>query len=62
MMLSLGPCKKNYTFDKKVKEEINKLLWAKFIYESERTKWVPPIVVLSKKMKTFKCEIIIFQL
>ncbi|MCO5577322.1 hypothetical protein L7F22_031150 [Adiantum nelumboides] len=39
----------NETFAKKVKEEIDKLLEAKFIYEIEHTEWVSPIVVVPKK-------------
>ena len=33
----------NDTFAKKIKDEINKLLVAKFIYEIEHTHWVSPI-------------------
>ena len=39
----------NDTFGNKIKEEINKLLEAKFIYEIEHTEWVSPIVVVPKK-------------
>ena len=34
---------------KKIKEVIDKLLAAKFIYEIEHTNWVSPIVVVPKK-------------
>ena len=39
----------NDTFGNKIKEEINKLLEAEFIYEIEHTEWVSPIVVVPKK-------------
>ena len=39
----------NDTFGKKIKEEIDKLLAAEFIYEIEHTEWVSPIVVVPKK-------------
>ena len=39
----------NDTFAKKIKEEIDKLLEADFIYEIEHTDWVSPIVVVPKK-------------
>ena len=39
----------NDTFAKKIKEEIDKLLAAEFIYEIEHTEWVSPIVVVPKK-------------
>ena len=39
----------NDTFAKKIKEEIDKLLTAEFIYEIEHTEWVSPIVVVPKK-------------
>ena len=39
----------NDTFAKKIKEEIDKLLEAEFIYEIEHTEWVSPIVVVPKK-------------
>ncbi|MCO5581469.1 hypothetical protein L7F22_035354 [Adiantum nelumboides] len=39
----------NETFARKVKEEIDKLLEAEFIYEIEHTEWVSPIVVVRKK-------------
>ena len=39
----------NENFANKIKEEINKLLKAKFIYEIEHTKWVSFIVVVPKK-------------
>ena len=42
-----------YTYDKnvasKIKEEINKLLEAEFIYKIEHTEWVSPIVIVPKK-------------
>ena len=38
----------NDTFAKKIKEEIDKLLATKFIYEIEHTEWVSPIVVVLK--------------
>ena len=38
----------NNIFTKKIKEEIDKLLAAKFIYEIEHTDWVSPIVVVPK--------------
>ena len=39
----------NKTFAKKIKEEIDKLLEAKFVYEIEHTEWVSPIVVVPNK-------------
>ncbi|MCO5578422.1 hypothetical protein L7F22_032264 [Adiantum nelumboides] len=39
----------NETFAKKIKEEIDKLKEAEFIYEIEHTKWVSPIVVVPKR-------------
>ena len=48
------PCKQrpytyNENFANKIKEEINKLLEAEFIYEIEHTEWVSPIVIVPKK-------------
>ena len=42
----------NDTFARKIKEEIDKLLAAEFIYEIEHTEWVSPIVVVPKKNGT----------
>ena len=39
----------NENFGRKIKEEIDKLLDAEFIYEIEHTEWVSPIVVVPKK-------------
>ena len=39
----------NDTLAKKIKEKIDKLKEAKFIYEIEHTDWVSPIVVVPKK-------------
>ena len=39
----------NENFANKIKEEIDKLLDAEFIYEIEHTEWVSPIVVVPKK-------------
>ncbi|MCO5557917.1 hypothetical protein L7F22_011490 [Adiantum nelumboides] len=39
----------NETFARKIKEEIDKLKEAEFIYEIEHTDWVSPIVVVPKK-------------
>ena len=39
----------NDNFAKRIKEEIEKLKEAKFIYEIEPTDWVSPIVVVPKK-------------
>ena len=39
----------NDTFAKKIKEEIDKLLEANFIYEIKHTNWVSPIVVVFQK-------------
>ncbi len=39
----------NDNFANKIKEEINKLLEAEFIYEIQHTEWVSPIVVVPKK-------------
>ena len=39
----------NDNFGQKIKEEIDKLLDAEFIYEIEHTEWVSPIVVVPKK-------------
>ena len=36
----------NDTFAKKIKEEIDKLFKAHFIYKIEHTDWVSPIVVV----------------
>ena len=48
-----SPSKKNGTKDdpfvNKTKVEINQLLEANFIYEIEHTKWVSPIMVVTKK-------------
>ena len=48
------PCRQrpytyNETFARKIKEEIDKLREAEFIYEIEHTDWVSPIVVVPKK-------------
>ena len=39
----------NETFAKKIKEDIDKLREAEFIYEIEHIEWVSPIVVVPKK-------------
>ena len=39
----------NENFSKRIKEEIDKLKDAEFIYKIEHTDWVSPIVVVSKK-------------
>ena len=39
----------NENFARKIKEEIDKLLEAEFIYEIEHTEWVSSIVVVPKK-------------
>ena len=39
----------NNTFAKKIKEEIDKIKEAEFIYEIKHTDWVSPIVVVPKK-------------
>ena len=39
----------NESFARKIKDEIDKLKEAKFIYEIEHTNWVSPIVVIPKK-------------
>ena len=39
----------NENFGRKIKEEIDKLLDAEFIYEIEHTEWVSPIVVVPNK-------------
>ena len=39
----------NDNFGRKIKEEIDKLLEAEFIYEIEHTEWVSPIVIVPKK-------------
>ncbi|MCO5592354.1 hypothetical protein L7F22_046356 [Adiantum nelumboides] len=39
----------NGTFAKRIKEEIDKLKEAEFIYEIEHTDWVSPIVVVPKR-------------
>ena len=36
-------------FARKIREEIDKLLEAEFIYEIEHTEWVSPIVIVPKK-------------
>ena len=43
------PYNYNENFSNKIKEEINKLLAADFIYEIEHSEWVSPIVVVPKK-------------
>ena len=48
------PCRQrpytyNETFARKIKEEIDKLKEAEFIYEIEHTEWVSPIIVVPKK-------------
>ena len=43
------PYSYNNNFSAKIKAEINKLKEVGFIYEIEHTKWVSPIVVVSKK-------------
>ena len=40
----------NDNFGRKIKEEIDKLLEAEFIYEIEHIEWVSPIVIVSKKI------------
>ena len=45
----------NKNFAKKIKEEIDKLLDAEFIYEIEHTEWVSPIVVVPKKNGKLEC-------
>ena len=42
------PYSYNDNFVKKIREEIDKLLEAEFIYEIEHTEWVSPIVVVPK--------------
>ena len=39
----------NDSFANKIKEKIDKLLEAKFIYKIEHTEWVSPIVIVPKK-------------
>ena len=39
----------NENFANKIKEDLNKLLDAEFIYEIEHTEWVSPIVIVPKK-------------
>lgn len=39
----------NDNFAKKIKEDIDKLLDAEFIYKIDHTKWVSPIVIFPKK-------------
>ena len=39
----------NDNFARKIKEEIDKLLEAEFIYEIEHIEWVSPIVIVPKK-------------
>ena len=39
----------NDNFARKIREELDKLLEAEFIYEIEHTEWVSPIVVVPKK-------------
>ena len=43
------PYDMNPKYETIVKEEINKLLDAGFIYEIEHTIWVSPIVIVTKK-------------
>lgn len=42
------------TFSKKIKEEIDKLMEAEFIYKIEHTKWVSLFVVVPKKNKLLR--------
>ena len=44
-----SPYTYNDNFGRKIKEEIDKLLDAEFIYEIEHTEWVSPIVVVLNK-------------
>ena len=44
----------NETFARKIKEEIDKLKEAEFIYEIEHTDWVSPIVVVPKKSEKLR--------
>ena len=39
----------NDNFARKIREEIDKVLEAEFIYEIEHTEWVSPIVIVPKK-------------
>ena len=41
----------NDNFARKIREEIDKLLEAEFIYEIKHTEWVSPIVIVPKKNK-----------
>ena len=43
------PCDMNPKYETIVKEEIDKLLDARFIYEIKHTEWVSPIVIVTKK-------------
>ena len=45
----LSPYTYSDSFSRKIKEEIDKLLEANFIYEIEHTNWVLPIVIVPKK-------------
>ena len=47
--IKLCPYTYNESFAKKIKEEIDQLLKARFIYEIKHSKWVSPIVVVPKK-------------
>ena len=47
--LKQRPYTYNDNFGSKMKEEIDKLLEAEFIYEIEHTEWVSPIVIVPKK-------------
>ena len=49
MIFVLHPYTYNDTFAKKIKEEIDKLMVAKLIYDIEHTDGVSPIVVVPKK-------------
>ena len=43
----------NDNFGRKIKEEIDKLLQAEFIYEIEHTEWVSPTVMSLKRMENY---------
>ena len=48
-LIKLHPYTYNKTFTSKIKEEIDKLIEANFIYKTEHTEWVSLIVVVPKK-------------
>ena len=49
------PYNMNPKYEMVVKEEIDKLLHARFIYEIEHMEWISPIVIVTKKNSKYEC-------